>query len=99
METVTTNKIKIKHSMAIFIGILLELLLGWNGVAVMNNYTAFIFEQSGSILSPNSSSIIVFMIQIIATCVGQQLVDRIGRKVVFYYLFAYLFISFSPILR
>lgn len=46
----------------------------------MMTFTATIFEESGSTLSPNVSSIIVGAIQIIGSMFPTILVDRLGRK-------------------
>jgi SP family facilitated glucose transporter-like MFS transporter 8 len=50
------------------------------GVFAMLNFTATIFKESGSNLSPNISSIIVGGIQIIGSMLPTLLVDRLGRK-------------------
>lgn len=50
------------------------------GVFAMMNFTATIFSESGSNLSPNVSSIIVGGIQIIGSMMPTILVDRLGRK-------------------
>lgn len=47
----------------------------------MINYTATIFKESGSALSPNMSAIIVGIIQLAGSCVSSFLVDRAGRKI------------------
>lgn len=47
----------------------------------MMNYTASMFEDSGSSLSPNVSSIIVGLIQVLGSYVSTLLVDRLGRKI------------------
>lgn len=50
------------------------------GCFAMLNFTSTIFEEAGSTLSPNISSIIVGGIQIIGSMVPTLLVDRLGRK-------------------
>lgn len=50
------------------------------GVFAMLNYTATIFQESGSNLEPNVASIIVGGIQIIGSLFPPLLVDRLGRK-------------------
>lgn len=50
------------------------------GVFAMMSFTATIFRESGSTLSPNDSSIIVGTIQIIGSMFPTLLVDRLGRK-------------------
>lgn len=51
------------------------------GCFAMMTFTATIFKESGSNLSPNISSIIVGGIQIIGSIFPTLLVDRLGRKV------------------
>ena len=50
------------------------------GCFAMLNFTAMIFKESGSTMSPNVSSIIVGGIQIIGSMFPTFLVDRLGRK-------------------
>jgi SP family facilitated glucose transporter-like MFS transporter 8 len=50
------------------------------GCFAMINFTATIFKESGSTLSPNISSIVVGGIQIIGSIFPTLLVDRLGRK-------------------
>lgn len=50
------------------------------GCFAMLTFTASIFKESGSTLSPNISSIIVGGIQIIGSMFPTLLVDRLGRK-------------------
>lgn len=50
-------------------------------VFTMQNYTASIFEESGSNMSPNMSAIVVGVIQLIGSYAATNLVDRAGRKV------------------
>lgn len=52
----------------------------------MLNYTADIFAESGSQMSPNMAAIIVGIIQMIGSYVSLALVDRAGRKVAIIYL-------------
>lgn len=66
---------------AMTIGIVLVLLNQFCGCTAMLNYTAHIFKEAGSNLSPNMSSIIVGVIQLIGSYVATILVDRAGRKV------------------
>lgn len=58
-------------------------LMGLNqfcGCFAMINYTATIFKQSGSSLSPTLSAIIVGVIQLIGSYISTMLVERAGRK-------------------
>lgn len=66
---------------ALLIGIGLATLNQLCGYVPMSAYTANIFKESGSTLSPNASSIIVTVIQFIGSIVSTALVDRVGRKV------------------
>lgn len=52
----------------------------WCGCFAMLNYTATIFAEAGSSLSPNLSAIVVAVIQIFGACFS-TLVDRVGRKI------------------
>lgn len=51
------------------------------GCFTMLNYTATIFRESGSTISPNFSAVIVGFIQLLGTYVATFSVDRFGRKV------------------
>ncbi|KAJ6649315.1 Facilitated trehalose transporter Tret1 [Pseudolycoriella hygida] len=62
------------------IGIALILLHEFCGCFTMINYTATIFAESGSNISPNLSAIICGAIQLLGTLVSTKLVDRAGRK-------------------
>lgn len=46
----------------------------------MLNYTAMIFAESGSSLSPTIAAIIVGVIQVVGNLVATMLVERAGRK-------------------
>lgn len=46
----------------------------------MINYTGTIFQESGSNIDPNTSSIIVAAIQVVGVYLSTMLVDRVGRK-------------------
>lgn len=47
----------------------------------MVNYTATIFAESGSSLSPNMAAIVVGVIQLVGSYFSTVLVERAGRKV------------------
>lgn len=66
---------------AFVIGVALILMHELCGCFTMLNYTALIFRESGSGISPNLSAIIVGFIQLLGTYVATFLVDRIGRKI------------------
>lgn len=46
----------------------------------MLNFTATIFKDAGSSLSPNASSIMVGVIQLIGSAIATMLVEKCGRK-------------------
>lgn len=66
---------------ALIYGICLMALNQFAGVFAMLNFTASIFEESGSSLKPNVASILVGGIQIVGAMFPTLLVDRLGRKV------------------
>lgn len=65
---------------ALVIGVSLVALNQFCGCFTMLSYTAKIFEESGSNLAPNTSAIIVAVIQLCGTYISTILVDRSGRK-------------------
>ena len=66
---------------ALTIGIALIMLNQLCGCFAMLNYTASIFSESGSNLTPNMAAIVVGLIQLLGACFSTMLVDRAGRKV------------------
>lgn len=66
---------------AMVIGLVLATLNQLCGCFAMINYTAQIFQESGSDLSPNASAIVIGIIQLFGAYVSTILVDRAGRKV------------------
>lgn len=73
---------------AMTIGIVLAGVNQLCGCFAMLQYTASIFEEAGSNMSPNMSAIVVGVIQLLGSYVATNLVDRTGRKVnVFLLLF------------
>lgn len=64
---------------AMIIGLVLSLLTHFSGNFVLINYTANIFRLAGT-MHPNKSTLIVAVIQFIATCMVPILVERAGRK-------------------
>ncbi|XP_055302945.1 facilitated trehalose transporter Tret1-like [Sitodiplosis mosellana] len=68
---------------AITIGIVLAALNQFCGCFAMLNYTASIFEEAGSNMTPNMSAIIVGVIQLVGSYAATNLVDRAGRKFLF----------------
>lgn len=63
------------------IGVMLQFLEQFSGLFGLLFFVSTIFEYSGSSISPNSSSIIVGVIQIIGCYCSTLLVDRAGRKI------------------
>lgn len=59
----------------------LMLFQQFSGVNAVIFYTSQIFEAAGSDLDPNVSSIIVGVVQFVATFVSTLVVDRLGRKI------------------
>lgn len=70
-----------KARKAFMIGFALMAINQLCGCFVMINYTATIFKQSGSNLSPNMSAIIVGIIQLFGSYMSTLLVERAGRKI------------------
>lgn len=66
---------------ALLIGMALICMHEFCGVFTMLNYTATIFRDSGSSISPDYSAIIVGAIQLLGTYIVTFLVDRLGRKI------------------
>lgn len=80
-STLCVNDFKTKHAgKALFFGIFLMALNQFCGCFAMLNFTAMIFKESGSTLSPNVSSIIVGAIQIVGAFLCTFLVEKAGRK-------------------
>lgn len=67
---------------AMAIGVVLAALNQLSGVFAMLQYTASIFQDAGSNMSPNMSAIVVAVIQLFGSYVSTVLVDRAGRKVI-----------------
>lgn len=63
------------------VGMFLMFLNQFSGTLAIMTYTADIFKSSGSHLSPNESSVIVAVIQLVGVYVSTLCVDRFGRKV------------------
>ncbi|CAD7088651.1 unnamed protein product [Hermetia illucens] len=64
----------------IIIGVSLMALNQFCGCFAIISYTATLFEQSGSSLSPNVSTIIVGILLLVGAYVSTVLVDRAGRR-------------------
>lgn len=63
------------------ISVVLQFLEQFSGLFGLLFFVSTIFEYSGSSLSPNASSIIVGVIQLIGCYCSTLLVDRAGRKI------------------
>ncbi|XP_055308413.1 facilitated trehalose transporter Tret1-like [Sitodiplosis mosellana] len=85
----TNNSLKCSDLMtgsgkkAMIIGIVLAALNQLCGCFAMLQYTANIFKEAGSNMSPNMSAIVVGVIQLLGSYVASALVDRAGRKFLF----------------
>lgn len=66
---------------ALITGVFLVALYIFSGLTPMSFYTATIFQETGSNLSPNVSAIVIGVVQLIGTCIATELVERAGRKV------------------
>jgi hypothetical protein len=62
-------------------GFFLVFVVAFSGNFIIMTYTAFIFSLSGSILSPNDSSVIIASTQLVGIVVAGASADRFGRKV------------------
>lgn len=73
-----------KHSRKVLVyGTILMALNQFCGCFPMMNFTKTIFEESGSTLSANISSIIVGVVQCLGAFLCTFLVERAGRKILF----------------
>lgn len=68
---------------ALITGVILVALYIFCGLTPMSFYTATIFQETGSNLSPNVSAIVIGAIQLLGTCIATEFVERAGRKVRF----------------
>lgn len=53
----------------------------FSGSFVISNYAVTIFEQTGSTVDPNVSSIVMGLLQVFGTHTASMLMDKVGRKV------------------
>lgn len=67
---------------ALTIGTVLAALTQFSGCFAMLNYTASIFKEAGSTLSPSMSTIIIGIIQLLGSFAPTILIERAGRKVI-----------------
>lgn len=68
---------------AIIIGISLASLNHFSGAYTMIAYAGTIFQGSGSIISANSSALMIGIVQFIGTSMLPLLVERIGRRTLY----------------
>lgn len=68
---------------AFAIGIVLVILSTCTGSSTIFMYATLVFKETGSSLSPNVSTIMLGVVNLIGVLMALFLVDRIGRKVVF----------------
>lgn len=80
---------------AFIIGTVLALVNQFCGCFAILNYTANIFQEAGSNMSPNMSAIVVGSIQFLGSVVATSLVDRTGRKVNVFHIHDTLLNSFT----
>lgn len=81
LKTFFSFPVKTRHGRkALVIGVALITMHELCGFFTMLNYTALIFRESGSTISPNFSAIIVGVIQLLGTYVATFFVDQFGRK-------------------
>lgn len=66
---------------AVTLGLFLMFLNQFSGSMAIMTYTADIFNSSGSSLTPNESSIIVAVIQLLGVYISTICVEKFGRKV------------------
>lgn len=62
------------------VGTVLMAVSQFSGQFALTSYALTIFRESGSTIDPNLSSIVMGFIQLIGTCCGSFLIDRLGRK-------------------
>ncbi|XP_065084145.1 facilitated trehalose transporter Tret1-like [Ochlerotatus camptorhynchus] len=80
-EKITWGDLISSHARKAFlIGISLMALNQFCGCFAMLNYTASIFNESGSTLSANTSAIVIGSIQMVGSYFSTMLVERAGRK-------------------
>nr|CAD7197762.1 unnamed protein product [Timema douglasi] len=64
-----------------------------SGICVVLFFTQSIFHDAGSSLSPTLCTILVGLVMVLAACVGSQLVDRAGRKILLLVSGVFMFLS------
>ncbi|XP_069687043.1 facilitated trehalose transporter Tret1-2 homolog [Periplaneta americana] len=66
---------------AFIIGIVLVANLQFCGIFAILSYTVNIFQEAGSDMSPNNSTILIGFLQLIGSGTSSLLLDRVGRKI------------------
>ena len=70
-----------KYKLPIFLAVTIGLFNQLSGINAILYYTPFIFEKAGySQLSGSLQTVIIGLINLIATMLGMSLIDKIGRK-------------------
>lgn len=65
------------------ISIILVLLVQASGVYTLQSYTTSIFHEAGSSLTPIQSSLLLCVVQMVASILTMFLIDRLGRKILY----------------
>ncbi|GLH04114.1 Facilitated trehalose transporter Tret1 [Gryllus bimaculatus] len=65
----------------LFIAVGLMVFQQLSGVNAVIFYAAKIFEQAGSSMEANTCTVIVGVVQVVATFISTQIVDRLGRRI------------------
>ncbi|KAH8367139.1 hypothetical protein KR084_003090 [Drosophila pseudotakahashii] len=65
----------------LFLSIMLMVFQQMTGINAILFYTTFIFQSAGSTLEPRYSTIIVGVVQVVATGISILLIEKLGRKV------------------
>lgn len=74
---------------SLLIGLFVSVLGPLSGCGTIGTYAGAIFEAAGSIISPNTSMIVVSIVQFIATLITCRFIERAGRRVIlFFFLFS-----------
>ncbi|XP_069687042.1 facilitated trehalose transporter Tret1-2 homolog [Periplaneta americana] len=66
---------------AFIIGIVLVANLQFCGIFAILSYTVNIFQEAGSDMSPNASTILIGVLQFFGSCASALLLDKAGRKI------------------
>ena len=73
-----------RHVRPFLLSMGLMLIQQLSGINAVIFYTVDIFEMSGSTISGHLSTIIVGIVNLLATFVANALIDKVGRKVLVY---------------